>query len=106
MKKNIKRINMGILTVLLCLTLHMKEKNLHSQTNSDHFAILVKQEGNFSAVSATRTGHFLNYCVKSIRNDASMQEVLEIPEPPTTLSWAAWRWNKAERTKLSIRRIS
>lgn len=42
----------------------------------------------------------VNYCVKSIRNDVSMQEALEIPEPPTTLSWAAWRWNKAERTKL------
>lgn len=53
MKKNTKRINMGILTVLLCLTLHMKEKNLHFQTDSYNFAISVKQEGNFSAVSAT-----------------------------------------------------
>lgn len=53
MKKNTKRINMGILTVLLCLTFHMKEKNPHSQTDSYHFAILVKQEDNFSADSAT-----------------------------------------------------
>lgn len=51
---------MGILTVLLCLTLPMKEKNPHSQTDSYHFAILGKQEGNFSAISATRTGHFLH----------------------------------------------
>lgn len=38
----------------------------------------------------------VNYCVKSIRDDASVQEVLEIPEPPTTLSWAVQRWNEAE----------
>lgn len=85
MKKNIKRINMGILTVLLCLTLHMKEKNLHSQTNSYHFAILVKQEGNFSAVSATRTGHFCTYkCQTSCRAQAILgvvQNILPSQEP-------------------------
>lgn len=50
MEKTAKRINMGILTVLLCLTLHMKEKNPNSQIDSYHFAILEEQEGNFSAI--------------------------------------------------------
>lgn len=50
MEKTAKRINIGILTVLLWLTLHMKEKNPNSQIDSHHFAILEEQEGNFSAI--------------------------------------------------------
>lgn len=41
---------MGILTTLLCLTLHTKEKKLSSQINSYHFAILEEQEENFPAM--------------------------------------------------------
>lgn len=52
-EKTAKRINTGILTVLLCLTLHMKEKNPSSQIDSYHFAILEEQEGNFSAISCS-----------------------------------------------------
>lgn len=48
MEKTAKRINTGILTVLLCFTLHMKEKNPSSQIDSYHLAILEEQEGNFT----------------------------------------------------------
>lgn len=80
MKKNAKRINMGSLTVFLCLTLYMKEKNPHSQIDSYHFAILVKQEGNFSAISATQTSHFCTYkCQTSCRAQATLGVVQNIP---------------------------
>jgi len=52
-EKTAKRINTGILTMLLCLTLHMKEKNPSSQIDSYHCVILEEQEGNFSAVSCS-----------------------------------------------------
>lgn len=79
-KKNAKRINMGSLTVLLCLTLHMKEKNPHFQIESYHFATLVKQEGNFSAISATQTSHFCTYkCQTSYRAQAMLGVVQNVP---------------------------